>query len=217
MAMGLDRRQFLKFGGVTFVGAALAACTKDKPKPPPGQPTTTAPTTTSSGASPTDIALLKTAASLEALAVGVYQRVAGAALVKDPTVLDAVTLFLAHHTAQQVTVNDLLTVAEVSPVTAPNAEMDNKIFQPALAAAKTQDDAVALLFTLEEVIGQTYVYSADVLARPEHRVALSAIAGTQARHRAVLGAMFAKQSIDDLFPAPFARSTNPLPADAIIS
>src|SRR6185295_4669363 len=102
----------------------------DKPKTAPGETTTTQPTTTSSGASPSDIALLKTAASLEALAIGVYQRVAGAALVKDPTALDATTLFMAHHNAHQVTLNDLLRAAEVSAVTAPNEEMDSKIFQP---------------------------------------------------------------------------------------
>lgn len=120
--MHLDRRQFLRVGTITLIGAAVAACTKDKPKPAPGQPTTTEPTTTSSGAPPSDIALLKTAASLEALAVGVYQRVAGAALVKDPAALDATTLFMAHHNTHQLTLNELLRVAEVSAVTAPNGD-----------------------------------------------------------------------------------------------
>jgi hypothetical protein len=213
----LDRRQFLQASALALLGTAIAACTKDKPNGAPGQPTTTEPTTTSSGASPSDIALLKTAASLEALAVGVYQRVAGAALVKDPTVLDATTIFMAHHTAHQMTLNELLRVAEVSAVTAPNGELDGKVFQPALAAAKTEDDVIQLLLTLEEVIAQTYVYSTDVLTKPEHRVAVMSIAGTQARHRAVLGSMFAEQSIGDLFPAAFAKSNNPLPADAILN
>ncbi|MEY2402529.1 MAG: hypothetical protein QOD38_80 [Acidimicrobiaceae bacterium] len=215
--MHLDRRQFLRVGTITLIGAAVAACTKDKPKPAPGQPTTTEPTTTSSGAPPSDIALLKTAASLEALAVGVYQRVAGAALVKDPAALDTTTLFLAHHNTHQLTLNELLRVAEVSAVTAPNGEMDSKIFQPALTAAKTQDDIVQLLFILEEVIAQTYVYGVDVLARPEHRVAFMTIAGIQARHRALLGLVFAKQNVDDLLPNAFAKSSNPLPADAILN
>ena len=200
-----------------MLGTAISACTKDKPKGAPGQPTTTEPTTTSSGASASDIALLKTAASLEALAVGVYQRVAGAALVKNPSALDATTIFMAHHTTDQMTLNELLRVAEVSAVTAPNEEMDSKIFQPALAAAKTESDVLQLLFTLEEVIAQTYVYSADVLTKPEHRVAVMAMAGTHARHRAVLGVVFSGQTIADLFPTAFAKSTNPLPADAILN
>jgi hypothetical protein len=213
----LDRRRFLQASALALLGTAVVACTKDKPKGAPGQPTTTEPTTTSSGASPSDVALLKTAASLEALAVGVYQRVAGAALVKDPAALDATTIFMAHHTAHQMTLNELLRVAEVAAVTAPNGEMDGKIFQPALAAAKTEDDIIQLLFTLEEVMAQTYVYSADVLTMPEHRVAIMTIAGTQARHRALLGSVFSGQTVADLFPSAFAKSNNPLPADAIVN
>ncbi|MEY2420951.1 MAG: hypothetical protein QOI95_1018 [Acidimicrobiaceae bacterium] len=215
--MRLDRRQFIKIGSVTLLGTAIAACTKDKPKPAPGQTTTTEPTTTSSGAPPSDIALLKTATSLEALAIGVYQRAAGAALVKDPAALDVTTLFMAHHTTHQLTLNTLLEAAEVSAITAPNDVMDKAIFQPALSAAKTQDDIVQLLFTLEEVLAQTYVYSADILARPEHRVAIATIAATQARHRVLLGSVFGMQGIDDLLPTAFSKSNNPLPADALLN
>jgi hypothetical protein len=207
----------MKLGGLTLLGAALAACTSDKPNAVPGVTTTTGPTTTSSGTSPSDVALLKTAASLEALAVGVYQRAAGAALLKDPATLDAVTLFLTHHSSHQLRLNGLLQVAEVPAVTTPNDVMDKSIFQPAIAAAKTQDDIIALLFTLEEVLAQTYVYGVDILAKPEHRVAFMTIAATQARHRAVLGFTFAQQTVDDLFPSSFSKSSNPLPADAILN
>jgi hypothetical protein len=207
----------MKLGGITLLGAAIAACTNDKPKATPGQTTTTQPTTTSSGASPSDIALLRTTASLEALAVDVYQRAAAAALIKDPSTLDAVTLFLSHHTAHQLTLNALLQAAEVSAVTAPNSVMDKSIFQPGLAAAKTQDDLITLLFTLEGVLAQTYLYSADVLVKAEQRVAFMTIAATQARHRALLGFAFLQQSVDDLFPTSFSKSSNPLPADAILS
>jgi hypothetical protein len=44
-----------------------------------------------------------------------------------------------------------------------------------------------------------------------------AIAATQARHRALLGFAFAQQSVDDLIPAAFAKNSNPLPADAMLS
>jgi len=215
--MELDRRHFLKATGLAAIGVVAAACTSDKPKASPGVTTTTQPTTTSSGASPSDVALIKTAASLEALAIQVYQRATGAALVKDTAVLDATTLFLMHHTAQQVALNDLLQTAEVSAVTTPNDVLDKAIFQPALAAATTQDDVVQLLLTLEEVLAQTYVYSADVLTKPEHRVLFMSIAGTQARHRALLGFEFAKRGVDELFPASFGKSSNPLPPDAILN
>ena len=215
--MRLDRRQFLKAGGVTLLGAALAACTTSKPKAAPGETTTTAPTTTSSGPSPSDVALVRTAASLEALAVAVYQRAAAAAIVKDPDALDATTLFMAHHASHLQSLNAVLATAEISAVTAPNGVLDKSIFQPALAAAKTQDDVIELLITLEDTIAQTYVYATGLVTKAEDRTILMTIAGTQARHRALLGFMFAKQSIDDLFPTSFSKNDNPLPADAILS
>ena len=215
--MALDRRQFLKVSGLAAAAAAVAACTSDKPKATPGVTATTEPTTTSSGASPSDVALIKTAASLEALATQVYQRAAGASLVRDPAALDATTLFLMHHTAHQVALNDLLQTAEIPEVTSPNDVLDKAIFQPALAAAATQDDVIQLLLTLEEVLAQTYVYSADILTKVEHRALFMSIAGTQARHRAILGSEFAKRTVDALLPTSFAKSSNPLPPDAILS
>jgi hypothetical protein len=213
--MTLDRRHFLKAGSIALIGAAVAACTsKDKAKP--GTPTTTTvPTTTSSGASPSDIALVKTAASLEALAVSVYQRAAAANLVKDPAALDTTTLFLSHHMAHQQALNAVLQTAEVPAITSPNGAVD-KTFRQALAAAKTQDDVVDLLFTLEEAIAQTYLYATGVITKPEDRASLMTIAGVQARHRTLLGFVFGRQSIDDLFPTAFAKSDNPLPPDAIL-
>jgi len=205
----------MRLGGGAMLAAAIAACTDDTADP--GPTTTTQPTPTTTGPSPSDVALLRTAASLESLAVGVYQRAAGRALIREPATLDTVTLFLAHHTTHQLTLNTLLQAAQESPITTPNGVMDNSIFQPGLAAAKTQDDLITLLFTLEEVIAQTYVYSADILTRPEHRVAVMTIAATQARHRALLGFTFSEQSVGDLVPAPFAKSSNPLPPDALLN
>ena len=80
-------------------------------------------------------------------------------------------------------------------------------------------DAVAdrIAMMVEDVIAQMYVYSAPFATRIEHRVALMTIGGVQARHRTVLGSVFAHQTIDDLFPGAFAPSATPLPPDAILS
>jgi hypothetical protein len=212
----LDRRWFLKAGGVTLLGAALAACTDDKPKAVPGQTTTTKPTTTSSGATGSDVALIKTAASLESLAISVYQRAAGSNLVKDPEALDAVTLFLSHHMTQQQALNALLAAADVPTITSPNAAVE-KVFQPALATAQTQADVLRLAFTLEDAMAQTYVYATGVVTKPAQRVTLMSIAGVQARHRLLLGSVFDTLSPDELFPSAFAKSDNPLPPDAILN
>jgi hypothetical protein len=118
--------------------------------------------------------------------------------------------------AHQQALNTLLQAAEVPAVTTPNAAVD-KVFRPALASAKTQDDVVEMLFTLEDAIAQTYVYATGIVSKPEHRAALMSIAGVQTRHRTLLGLAFAKQTLDDLFPFSTSKSDNPLPPDAILS
>lgn len=215
--MTLDRRRFLQASGGALLGVALVACTKSKPKATPGGPTTTTvPPTTAPGANGSEMMLLRTAASLEALAVSVYQRAAAANLLKDPSALDATTLFLSHHMAHQQALNALLQAAGQPAVTDPNAAVD-KVFKPALAAARTQDDIVELLFTLEDAIGQTYVYATRLLSTPEHRTTVMTIAGVHARQRALLGVVYGHHDPLDLFPASFARTDNPLPPDALLT
>lgn len=218
--MTLDRRQFLRTAGVATLGAAVAvvlpSCTEDSGGPEPGETTTTQPTSSSSGAAPSDVALLKTAASLEALAVAMYTRVASTNLVQDPTAAEAIGLFRSHHAAHADALNALLTAEEIPTVTRPN-DVVADVFEPAAAAASTQADLERMLLTLEDAIAQTYVYAAGVASKPEYRVAMMTIGGVQARHRALLGSSFADLTIEEMFPSAFARSDNPLPPDAIIS
>ena len=114
------------------------------------------------------------------------------------------------------TLNALLTASEQQPLTNPNAAVD-KVFKPALAAAKTQDDMIELLFTLEDAIGQTYVYAAGLLSTPEDRTTVMTIAGVHARQRALLGVVYGNHDALELFPASFARNDNPLPPDALLT
>ena len=215
--MSYPRRQFLQMSGGALLAAAVAACTKSKPKAAPGATTTTTTTTTTTpGPTASDITLVRTAASLEALAVSVYQRAAAANLIKDPAALDATTLFLSHHMAHLQALNALLAVTEQQAVSTPNAALD-KVFKPALAAAKTQDDMIELLFTLEDAIGQTYVYATGLLTTPENRTTVITIAGVHARQRALLGVVYGHHDPDELFPSSFARNDNPLPPDALLS
>src|SRR3954471_3405872 len=179
--MRYDRRQFLGLSGAALVTVALAACTDDKGDGNAQPTTTTQPTATTLGPSPTDLALLKTAASLEALAVSVYQRGARTQLVPSATITDAMTTFQSHHTVQLQTLNGLLESAERPDVTAVNEALDGEIFQPALTAAKTSDDVVRMLLTLEDALTQLYSYAAPAAIKPEHRVAFVTIGGVQAR------------------------------------
>jgi hypothetical protein len=210
----LDRRQFLRAGGASLLGLALVACTGDD-KPAAG-PTTTAPPDSSSSVPPSDIALVKTAASLEALAVSVYKRVSTSTVVQDPTASEAIALFQSHHAAHLTAFNALLEASEVPAITDPNAVMSG-VFDPAVAAAATEEDIERLLLTLEDALSQTYVYATGVASRPEYRASLMTVTGVQARHRALLGFTFAKQRVEDLYPSAFAKDDNPLPPDALLT
>jgi hypothetical protein len=212
------RRQFLKIGGATVLGAAvLAACGSDSNDKSAATTTTTAASSSSSAGTVSDLTLAKTAASLEALAISAYQTAAGSGLVKDQAVLSAATLFMGHHTAHRDALNGVIQAAGAQPITAPNAALDKAILQPALAAAKTQDDVVKLAFTLEDAAAQTYVFATGALSKSDLRSTLMTIAGVEARHRALLGFLVQKQSLDDLFPASFFKADSPLPADALIN
>ncbi len=102
-------------------------------------------------------------------------------------------------------------------MTAPNDVLDKVIFQPALASAATQDDVIQLLLTLEEVLAQTYVYSADILTKPEHRALFMSIAAPRRATEPCSERSFAKRTVDQLLPTSFAKSSNPLPPDAILN
>ena len=95
-----NRRGFFKIGGATLLGAAvLAACGGDDEdhsvaESGGGQGTTT---TAAEGAAENDLTLLRTASSLEVLAVETYDRAIESGLVTTQAVADAAQLFRDQH------------------------------------------------------------------------------------------------------------------------
>ncbi|HEY2814236.1 MAG TPA: ferritin-like domain-containing protein [Acidimicrobiales bacterium] len=214
----MERRRFLQCGGAALFGAVvLGACTSDDSGHQQGQPPTTTPTTLVNGAGPTDIALTKTAASLEAMLIDAYQKLTTSPLVTSSSLVALGTLFAQHHTQHLAALNGIITTGGSAAITAPNDVMEKQIVQPALAAAKTQDDLVHLFFTLEDATAQTYVYAGGASTRPDLRSSMMSIGGIEARHRALLSVQVEQQQIDDLFPSAFAQSDNPLPPDALVT
>ncbi|HEX2381957.1 MAG TPA: ferritin-like domain-containing protein [Acidimicrobiales bacterium] len=216
----MDRRRFLQWGTAAIVGTAvLGACTgDDKRNGPPGPPPTTATSSSSSGAGPTDLALAKTAASLEAMLVAAYQDAAASRLMTNSTLVTYTDLFMQHHKAHLAALNGIITTTDgQAAVDAPNEVMESQIVRPALTAAKTQDGLAHLFFTLEDAIAQTYVYAGTAMSRADLRSTMMSIGGIEARHRALLGLSVEHLTLDDLFPSAFARADNPLPPDALIT
>jgi Ferritin-like domain len=211
-----DRRQFLRIGGVSVLGAAiLAGCKKDKhPVSIAGGDAATLGTDSPAPSPlgrPDDQTLLRTAASLEALAVDVYGK--AAPLLKTPAVVAAANLFKDHHSQHLEAINASITGAKV---TQPNAAVDSALVEPALKTITDEQGALGLAIALETAAAETYTFAASSLDEVNLRAQLMTIGGVEARHRAVLH-MVLKRPPVQLFPASFYRNTNPLPTGAVIS
>jgi Ferritin-like domain/TAT (twin-arginine translocation) pathway signal sequence len=193
------RRQFLKIGGATILGAAvLAACGEDDPEGA-GETGVTTASTSSTTAPPKagdpemDVVLARTAASLEYLAVLSYSVVLGDADVKlpapiefDPVVVDAATLFRTHHQAHADAVNAVLTEAGEDEYTDPNSVLLREVVQPSIANLTNQDNVVSFARDLENLAAGTYAYAAGALSTPELRQTIMSIGGVEARHATAL-------------------------------
>lgn len=196
----LSRRRFFIAGGATIsFGALLAAC---------GGSTTTeiarignAPEKTELVDAPvTDIALLRTATSLEHNAIFVYEAVAAAGLLSG----DAATLaarFLSDHKAHADATASLTEKLGGKAYNEPNPRLQSVYIEPALrlitgdeaSGISATDDAVAdvlaLAYALETIAGSTYQVYVPMLADPALRGAAIGIGEQEARHAAVIGSL----------------------------
>jgi hypothetical protein len=198
------RRQFIKVGGVTVLGAAvLAACGgSDSDKPGAGETGVTTASTSSTTAPPhegeteeMDVTLVRTAASLENLAVTVYGVVLGESssdaklpveVTLDPPVTDAAQRFRDHHQAHADALNAILRDEGKDEYTDANPELLKTYVTPALTDLTTQTSIVEFARDLENIAAGTYAYSVGVLTTPDLRQTLIGIGGVESRHATAL-------------------------------
>lgn len=197
-----DRRQFLKIGGVTVLGAAvIAACGSDNKD--------SSPTTTASGDSPTtaaggdttepatgnmDIVLARTAASLENLAVALYGVALGTSDVAklpneikfDPAVVDAAKLFQMHHQSHADALNAVLKGAGEAEYKDPNQYIFENVVKPKVAELTDQKAVVTFALDVENLAAGTYAFAASVLSTAKLRQTIMSIGGVESRHAAAL-------------------------------
>ena len=196
----LSRRRFFIAGGATTsFGALLAAC---------GGSTTTdiarignAPEKTKLVDAPvTDIALLRTATSLEHNAIFVYEAVVAAGLLSgDAAILAA--RFLSDHQAHAEATASLTEKLGGKAFNEPNPRLQSIYIEPALrlitgdeakGIPATDDpvaDVLALAYALETIAGSTYQVYVPMLADPALRGAAIGIGEQEARHAAVIGSL----------------------------
>ena len=218
-----SRRSFLTIGGATVAGSAvLVGCATPKKKQLPVSGTTQPPnsstTTTAPGSAETDLTLLRTAQSIEVLAITTYGAALVSGLLTVPAIVDAVTLFKSQHTDHAGLLASATRDLGGTPFDEANNFLDVEVVQPALTAAKAQDADTALttLLTLatalENTAAQTYTLAGGVLTTPELRAALMSIGATEARHLTVL------YGVQNLNPVPlaFMPTRNAAPEESFI-
>lgn len=208
------RRQVMKLGGLTFVGAAvLAACGDDDDIAETG---TTLPATTTTGGgttADTDLVLLRSASSLEVLAVETYDAAVASGLVTTAAIADAAVLFRDQHDEHARQLQSATEDLGGEPYTDPNPFLKENVVDPGLAGLADENDVVAFALDLETVAAQTYAFAAGVLSVPELRQAIMAIGGVEARHATILRSVLAQPPVPDAF----LPTTDRAPDEALVS
>jgi hypothetical protein len=205
------RRSFFQLGGATIIGAAvLAACgDTDDDGGGAGSSTTEG---SGDGAGDMDLALARTAASLEKLAVDTYQTGIDSGLVTTMAIADAAKLFQGHHQEHLDALNGAIDNAGGTAVDEPNEAVFKALIEPAVAQAKAEGDIVQIAYDLESAAAQTYAYAGGALTVPALRSTIMTIGGIEARHAAILQIAAQGKAPADVFPGErgFYPGDNPL-------
>lgn len=222
----LTRRRFLLAGGATIsFGALLAACGGNESS---GIPVLgNAPQSTALPDAPvTDIALLRTATSLEYNAIFVYDAVTE--LVSGDAAILA-QRFVRDHKAHAEATAALTEQLGGKAFEEPNPRLQRIYIEPALTAilgdsdkgiAPTDDaaaDIVALAYALETLAGATYQAYVPLLNDKSLRAAAMGIGEQEARHAAVLGSIINPDRLVSSFGLPLSadfQETTDVPAAA---
>ncbi len=208
---GLSRRSLFRIGGVTIAGAALlAACGSDgksatttlattSPTTVPGTTGSTMPgTDTTMMTTSDDIVWLRTASSLENLAVAAYQLGIDSGLVTTSAVADAAKLFQGHHQEHSQFFQAATKNLGGDPYTEANSVVLASL-QPTIDALKDEQGVLMLALTLERAAAATYQSGVGNLMDLTLNKALMSVGGVEARHAAVLAGVLAESPVPRSF------------------
>jgi hypothetical protein len=144
-----------------------------------------------------DVSAAQTAASIENLAIAVYNKAAGLPFMKnipDPagsTVVAFVTKTIAQHTDHGQAFNAAATRLGGKAQTGIDQTVYNGVVVPALPKLKTPLDVVNFAAELEFVAAQTYAAQTSAVADKALRGTFASIMGVENQHRAILLAVAA--------------------------
>jgi rubrerythrin len=243
-----SRRNLLRLGGVAVIGTAFVACggsgedeeghraaeTGETIVPPdPSTTTTLAPAPPSSlndfqrnQNAKTNLSILRSAASIEYLAVDVYEQVARdlTTFGLDPATDRAlVTLFAEHHQAHADSLNALAervsyTDEEGDDVEGtaweePNPYLAEDVLAPLLPTLITRQATLSFARDLENLAAGTYTEVTGLLTEIRFRKEMMNIGSVEARHAAALSIALG----EDGAPSVFVDTKNRMPDTALVA
>jgi hypothetical protein len=185
---GFSRRRFLSIGGATIaMGAVVAACGSKSKDNPAISGTGTATTAGGKSKSARDITALRTASSLEELAVAVYQKAidnAGALHISSG-VADVAKLFQSQHKDHSNLFQKATTDGGGQAFTDPNPVVLKQIM-PTIDALKDETGVLMLALSLEKAAAATYQSTVGTFDNKALNAAIMSVGGVEARHVTVL-------------------------------
>lgn len=195
-----------KVGGITLAGAALlAACgsdSKDTASPATNAATTTTTLatagTTGTSAMSGDVLILRTASSIEELAIAAYQIAIDSGLVKTAAIGDAAKLFQSQHREHSALFQSETKRAGGTPFDKPNPAVLAAL-KPTIDALKDEMGIVKLAFDLETAAAQTYQSNVGVVMDAKLNAALMSVGGVEARHAAILAGVLGNAAVAKAF------------------
>ena len=198
---GLNRRKFMQIGGLTVATAAIfAACGSDDSDSGTGagDDEEGSDTTMGGGDAKGDITILRTASSLEVLAVDVYQKAIDSGLVKTAAIGDAAKLFQSQHKEHAALFQGATKkmggeeMKEANPVVLQS-------LQGPIAALKDENGVVELALMLEMAAAATYQSTVGAFKDLSLNQAAMSVGGVEARHVAVLSSVLKKPAAPKAF------------------
>jgi hypothetical protein len=141
-----------------------------------------------------DLTILRTAASVEALAVMVYETAIKSGLVRTAAITAMAKLFQSQHVQHGELFNRSAQSAGGTAFTDPNPVLLAQVVQPRLAALKTEMDVVNLAYDLEHLASATYQNDVGLFHNPKYNVTVASVGGAEARHVALLAVIGGKSA-----------------------
>jgi rubrerythrin len=183
---GLNRRKFMQIGGLTVATAAVfAACGSDDDDVATGAGSTS---TTMGSDTKSDIQILRTASSLEVLAIDVYQKAIDSGLVKTKAVGDAAKLFQSQHKEHSELFKGATKKLGGEVFDKANPVVLQSLQGP-IGALKDEKGVLELALMLEQAAAATYQSSVGAFKDKTLNQAAMSVGGVEARHVAVLSSV----------------------------